>query len=308
MRFIPPHAIHVCIFGAAVVFLMQVAAAVPPPPAGRQRGSGNSNTNLVSVIIDDRRPINLNINTNGDLAYADLDQKGRIYEVAAVSEVHAKCFLWQRQRSGSLDLDFATTVFSSREKNEVDKDEESGILFRDADRVYCYNGSRDSIDGGGTFTLLVQPGDQSIGEAAPTTEATRSDRSGPELLRLRVGRDDDFADAPLQVSANLEAQLGESRSMTVKLLDWPAVGGSNYSGPTDAESRAFRDLRESDPGCFFLAVGRRTNRGNSLLVNKYKSKDLYPIDAFHTVVCFRDQDNQRMRQNWKQARSRNQQA
>ena len=332
MRFILLHASHhVYIFVTAVTVFMQTvstaaaAAAAPPPPTGQQADGGNSNTNLVTVTIDDREPIEMNINTNGDLAYEDLDlaaanlgQRGIVYDVAAVSDVNAKCFFWKRDTVGSPNLDFATTVFSSREENEIDMDEESGILFEDPDRVYCYDGSRDSIDGGGTFTLLMERYGESRREpAAEPTEANRSDQPSSvlELLRVKVERVEDFAEISLvdarsstTTTTNREfAQPSEYESALIKLIDWPALGGSNYFESIDAESRADADLRQFDPGCYFLEIGE-TSIDNTLLVGKSRSRTISPIDAIDRVVCFRDQDNPRMRQNWQQARSRDQKA
>ena len=321
MRFTLSHvAHHVCIFVGAVTIVINAAgtAAAPPPPSspdGLQGNGGSSSTNIVTVMTNNHEPIELYINTNGDLAYADLNEKVEVNQALALSDVNAKCFFWQRSKRGSYNLDFATTVFTATGTHDLLMEEgEVGLEFQDAERVYCYDGSRDSIDGAGTFTLLVEPDDDESVEKVQTvpTGSNAPDQLVSDLIRIKVGQDNDFAEIPLDTSASpIENLLGDQRNVRVKLLDWPAKGGSNYFDYIDDELQGSAYEREMDPGCYFLESGGGVSAdflGAPALrdftkTDSAKSFTLSAVDEIDRIVCFRDHTNPRMRRNWRQARS-----
>ena len=324
MRFTLSHAaLHVCIFvGAVIVFINAGGtAAAPPPPSSPDGLEGNggsssgssSSTNLVTVMTNNHEPIELYINKNGDLAYTDLNEKIEVNQALALSDVNAKCFFWQRFKRGSYNLDFATTVFTATGTHDLLMEEgETGLEFQDAERVYCYDGSRDSIDGTGTFTLLVEPGDESVEKVKTIpTGSNAPDQLVSDLIRIKVGQDDDFAEIPLNISASAIGNLlGNDRNLRVKLLDWPVKGGSNYFDYIDDELQGSAYEREMDPGCYFLQsdgvsagfLGAPALR-DFTKTDSAKSFTLSPVDEIDRIVCFRDHTNPRMRRTWRQARS-----
>ena len=164
MRFIPSYAAHkTCTLVGAVAFIhaISTAAAAASPPVRPGQGG---HTNLATIMSDNHEPINLHIPTNGDIAYADLNQRTDINEAMVLRHVKAVCFFWRSNFPDSNhDQNYATRVFTV---NQV------ATNFANTDRVYCYDGSRDRE---GIFTLFIEPDDEQV-RAAGQFEA--------ELLRV----------------------------------------------------------------------------------------------------------------------------
>ena len=151
--------------------------------------------------------------------------------------------------------------------------------FANADRIYCYDGSRDRE---GTFTLFIEPDDEQV-RAAGQYEA--------ELLRVTVGKNDDLAEIPLYISTRLKDQLGHRRSARVRLLVCPI-----RKLPSDFIP--LYDGRMAEPGCYFLVNGES---GWGEGVGVFRIASLEPVDKYDTVVCFRSHDDYRMSRNRRQA-------
>ena len=301
MRLIPSYASnHMYALVAAVTLIDAAAAAAAAAAAGTR--SSSSKTNIVTVMSNSYEPIDLQIPSNGDLVYADLSQRTDFSEAIALSNVKAKCFFWRSTNLDSNDEDlhsifFATNVFTASGTPGQALDPGLGISFQEADRVYCYDGSRDSSARRDTFTLFVDPEDEQVRTAG---------QYKAELLRVKVGKDDDFAEMPLRISKSLKAQLGDRKGVRVKLIDWPIKGGSANFVPMDDQLQGLDDDREDSPSCDFLVAGQ-PGLGYSTRTDPFSPTILLPIDSYDRVVCFRNQDDQRMKRNWLQERSNGQQ-
>ena len=108
MGFIPSYAVHkTCTLVGALAFIHAISTAAtavtaaaaatppPPPPPPPVRPGQGGHTNLATIMSNNHEPIDLHIPTNGDLAYADLNQKTDINEAIVLSHVKAVCFFWR---------------------------------------------------------------------------------------------------------------------------------------------------------------------------------------------------------------------
>ena len=270
------------IFNNLCIFFLLLGVSLPHIFAIRQgdgSNNGDSDGNQVLVMSSDHEPIEMYVNPNGDLAYKDLDSPLDIWESAVVSNVRAKCFYWRSASYKSVEGSTSRlfTIGNTRYLTEETTN------FEDAERIYCYDGSSDDVDGS-VFTIFLD----SVG-------STSEQDSG--LIKVKIGQDEDFAEIPL---SDISARI--STGVSGKIIEAPRRGGTSYF-PTaeeafDPDSQIGDDdaMREQRAGCYFLEVGYEGFGDARRVLDAEQGIGL--LSDFDKVVCFRDYNDQRLKRRW----------
>ena len=267
-------------------------------------GEGND---LVTIMLNDHDPIDLFIPSDGSLVYADLDQPTSVSNAIALGTVSATCFFW-RYREDFIRPDiaqFLSHVFSTVNAGPRPgraRMEAHGREFDGAERVYCYEGSRE-VTVGDSFVLFFEiagpKGKEIAGQAGEQEEvraaavAAAADRQG-KLLTITIGKDEEFVEFPLRANPDLyHAELAVSRK--AKLITEPLRESTlTWLGEGEVEFRA-----EAGAACYFIKADFE-QKPDFRKTNIYREAWLSPTDVLDSIVCFRNSRSLHVRDRWLQ--------
>ena len=274
------------------------ATTVQPQNDGdfEESGVGEGN-DLVTIMLNDHDPIDLFIPSDGSLVYADFDQPISVSNAIALGTVSATCFFWRyRERFTKPDeSQFLSHVFSTVNAGPRPgraRMEAHGREFDGAERVYCYEGSRE-VTVGDSFVLFFEiagpKGKERAGQAGEQEEvraaAVAADRQG-KLLTITVGKDEEFVEFPLHAT-----ELGVSRK--AKLITEPLRESTlTWLGEGEVEFRA-----EAGAACYFINADFE-QRPDFRKTNIYREAWLSPTDVLDSIVCFRNSRSLHVRDRW----------
>ena len=289
--------------------------ALASPQIRRPNDVGSSDSGSVVTITPNQgenEPIEMRVSRDGSLAYKDLEQPMVIWESTVVSDVRAKCFYWREMTGTNYVPWSASNLFSLGSSQIMPEAVDEDPYFEGAERPYCYDATADEDADGSTFTLFLDSGVPARGSSSSVS----SERE-VGLIKVRIGHDADFAEAPLR-----EAVRGQvSGSVSAKMVEAPRRGGSSYfptamepqfdpTGEADGEEEVdYNDdvPREPRAGCYFLSEGNEGLMNTRSVFMEFG--DMMPIGnlgEYERIVCFRDVFDQRQRRTWTELDSRRQ--
>ena len=177
-------------------------------------------------------------------------------------------------------------------------------FFTEAERVYCYDSSRDYTDGN-TFTLFFETAGAEEAEEANAEQPTRAGETAlgayghGRLVRLKIDENDDYVELQLRGNKEYEELSVGSKA---KLIDQPRLrfassGQSNTASTREAGPQDLTPWKDKLAACYFVKL------------------DHEPIPLFHLttffdyavfdsteivekVVCFRDRKDDEAKYKW----------
>ena len=230
-------------------------------------GNGNEGSGkTVAVLTNDHEPINLVLSPDGSLSYAEFDQSRNITEGKLQGPPAVSCFFWGPSERST---DFLSPVHTT------DTPEIEFQMFGGAERVYCYDRSRDDADRN-TFTLFFE---MPATEAEETASLSTENHPHGRLIRIRIGEDEEFVELPL-CETHPELCVG-TKAM---LIDWP-FPSERFNVPRE------QDKLQVAAGCKFYiehrGLGRYFDADTSN--NEFIDAVNFPrILVVKRVACFRD--------------------
>ena len=309
MMMLLPHTNYglVIIYISLTVFFAAhaTATAIQSDNNGTSEESVNDvSENLVNIMLSDHDPIDFFISTDGSLAHFDLDQPTNISTAIALSSVSATCFFW-RDREGFTGFrlnGFISEIFSSMRQRSRGYREiyMPWNEFDGAERVYCYDASRENVLGD-SFTLFFDIGGvrreevvrkaEGGGGGEEEEELEAPDREG-KLLRLSIGKDEEFVEFPLYTNPDPSyAELGIGSR--IKLITKPLW----YQHPPFGEEGDGMMLERPFAGCYLIKPDFE-QAPDFRLTNTILEAFLDPTDVIDSIVCFNDAQNPQARDRW----------
>lgn len=220
---------------------------------------------IVEVRINNReRSYQLIVPPDGTLAHKDLLSDGKeapdIRNVEIFSDTNARCFFWRKDGSeitpdtASEDY-FVSDSFSTEDSTELLEDDGTySLSYTRAERLYCYDTSRDNIEMNDTFALFLE------------------NDIGSEIFRLRLEPNAYYTIISLSAS-NMTVQLKK-----FALIDHPKP----------------RSRNSSLPFCYVLwdhnKLQSRIAPKQKVLSTIYPIAFQKPI-SLDGIICFRDTDD-----------------
>ena len=250
------------------------AATIQLGHDGAQEPS-SARENIASVMLSDHDPIDIPISPDGSLAHVDLEQPLDVTNAVVLSEVAATCFFWRYRRrrdsrSTHQDKIVSYTFSSGPRSPDSALSMFEGDIFAGAERLYCYDSSREDTDGD-VFTLFFETGTEAAGaaggggrgmEISSSSSTSRAARKG-KLLRIKIDADAEYVSVTQQTLARHHADL--LTGTKAKLIDWPRKrrrsGGSSSSsssrrrGDTGIDTDTDTDTASAPAFTFSAAEG-----------------------------------------------------
>lgn len=247
--------------------------------------SSSSTTSEVAVSMSNHPAVNININSNGDLAYESLLSSPYITNALIRNNDHATCFFWRL----SHDSKFASHPFTQSQPLL--------LSFGTAERLYCFDNAADST--AASFADVVDDDDDGMHSFVLFLEYADGQQ---KLVRLSIENDNDNNNDNVDYNkiqnAYAEAQIGPGTEIgnpiAAALVGVPPADYLMSSGP--AHSHCI---------CYFVPRGQRLTQGAFLKsVTTRTNARLNESEAYESVVCFKDFFDREARSQWFRAGSR----